>query len=391
MRSTSKVLPSMAAALVLASLSAPAALAQWTIQPSPNPEGAPVAELDSVSCTSDGSCMAVGYYSPNGTVEQTLAERWDGSSWTILSTPNRPGGADILSGVSCAAPESCVAVGLYVTTTSVRALAETWDGHAWIIRHTPSPAARAVVNLRSVSCSAPDSCVAVGGFTREREEAEEQPLAESWNGAHWALQAVPNPEAENGSGLQAVSCSGPEACTATGDYDYADIDQSIFAMRLSGGSWTMQRQPNPGGEEYNAENAVSCAQASACTAVGSWFTSKLETRPLVESWNGAKWSRQHARRPKGAVSAALEGVSCLGGSSCTAVGTWTASEYGNPSLTLAEGWNGEGWTLQETPNPAGSQLSTLAAVDCSTGTCVAVGSYWNGSITQTLAERDPGP
>jgi hypothetical protein len=375
------------AALALAAAAAPPATAQWTIQPSPDPEGASSASLSAVSCAADGSCMAVGTYSPNGTSQYTLAERWDGSSWTIVNTPNPPGGAGILYGVSCPAPGSCIAVGLSVSGAHVHALAETWNGRKWVIRSTPAPAPGSIVSLHSVSCTSPDSCTAVGGFTKARESAEEQPLAESWNGTRWTIEPTPNPEAENGSSLKAVSCSASDACTAAGDYDYFDVDQKIFAMRFDGTTWTMQRQPNPGGEHLNADTSISCSEPSACISVGSWLTVELEPRPLAESWNGVKWVRQATPHPKHAVSAALEGVSCLSGSHCTAVGGWSANAQGNPDFTLAEQWNGESWKVQETPNPSGAQHSTLVGIDCSAGPCVAVGNSSNGSVTQTLVER----
>src|SRR6266699_1498526 len=92
--------------------------------------------------------------------------------------------------------------------------------------------------------------------------------------------------------LTGVSCTAAAACTAGGIYDYADVDQSIFAMLLAGSTWAIEEQPNPRGENVNADNAVSCSGASACTVVGSWLTRELETRPLAEGWNGTAWVRQ---------------------------------------------------------------------------------------------------
>jgi hypothetical protein len=384
---SSVLAPVAALSFAVAASGASAEAGRWEIQPSPDPAGATSASLSAVSCAVDGSCMAVGRYSPNGSSEYSLAERGDGIAWTIVSTPNPAGTNDVLSGVSCPEPRSCRAVGVSVSSSRVHALAEAWNGRKWVLQSTPSPAPGSFASLNSISCTAPDSCTAVGGFTKATENAQEEPLAEHWDGTNWAIQPTPNPEAENGSALRGVSCTAPDACTAGGNYDYFDIDQKIFAMRWNGAKWMMETQRNPGGEHQNAENAVSCTSSSACTSVGSWLNLELETRPLAEGWNGAGWIRQSPSHPHGAKSTALDGVSCLSSASCATVGDWSASTQGNPTLTLAEQWNGASWKLASTPNPTGAQFSTLSGVDCPAATCVAVGDSYNGSVTQTLVER----
>jgi hypothetical protein len=48
-------------------------------------------------------------------VEQTLIESWNGSKWSVVSSPN-PAGVPQLLAVSCATTTSCAAAG--DTTTS---------------------------------------------------------------------------------------------------------------------------------------------------------------------------------------------------------------------------------------------------------------------------------
>jgi hypothetical protein len=42
-----------------------------------------------------------------------LVERWDGSSWVIVDSPNRTAGANYLGSVTCAAPSACWTVGYH--------------------------------------------------------------------------------------------------------------------------------------------------------------------------------------------------------------------------------------------------------------------------------------
>jgi hypothetical protein len=139
------------------------------------PEAAVVAGWDdflyAVSCASSTYCVAVGSMSPEGIGwSSTLIEVWDGSSWSIVASPNIASGTDgpgqlgggILSAVSCTSPEACVAVGYgsggidpnglsYPTLVVV----ETWDGSNWSLTPTPSPVepdGGGQAMLSSISC-----------------------------------------------------------------------------------------------------------------------------------------------------------------------------------------------------------------------------------------------
>jgi hypothetical protein len=58
-------------------------------------------------------------------VDVTLAERWNGSSWAIQSTPNPTGArSNILYGVSCPSTTACTAVGDYKSSRLIKTLAE---------------------------------------------------------------------------------------------------------------------------------------------------------------------------------------------------------------------------------------------------------------------------
>jgi hypothetical protein len=63
--------------------------------------------LLSVSCPSDSDCVAVGVYSSGGTV----VERWNGSNWALVASPDRSNTVSALLGVSCTSATNCLAVG----------------------------------------------------------------------------------------------------------------------------------------------------------------------------------------------------------------------------------------------------------------------------------------
>jgi len=104
----------------------------WTMQPTPNPAQTQGSSLAGVSCTSASSCSAVGQYQSSNLSTfgalQTLVEVWDGTAWTLRSTPNPSPVQDLLSGVSCGANQECTAVGQAEDTGGVPStLIETGD------------------------------------------------------------------------------------------------------------------------------------------------------------------------------------------------------------------------------------------------------------------------
>ena len=380
--------------LTLLPLSVPAAApapsgGTWTIQPSPNQPGAASSQLDSVSCVKGGSCAAVGtYFTGTGVPEHqfTLALERTGTTWAREPTPAIKGvGYSVLNGVSCTSASSCIEVGFTVgakrLSPPIHTLAERWNGTSWTVQAMP---ALNNVSMNGVSCPAPAFCLAVGG----QAKGGGSPLAEVWNGKSWSQLTAPNPHAENGSAFTSVHCVAVSKCEVTGDFDYADVAQSVFAYALNGTTWTAQKQVNPVGQEINSDAGVSCTSTSACTSVGSWTNTGALS--LAERWNGTSWSRQAVPHPPNSVTDSLAGVSCTAAAACTAVGESATNLNAFPSTTMAMTWNGTSWQLAATPNRAGTS-NELSGVSCTTPTtCVAVGSSLNFPSGATLVEVSSG-
>jgi hypothetical protein len=143
--------------------------------------------------------VAVGASSANTTgVGSTLVEAWDGTSWSIQSTPRATGIGDAFNNVSCTSTASCVATGYHFAPGDAGAqltLVESWDGSAWSIVPSPSPSGTRN-NLQDVSCSSPTSCLAVGWhYDAIGDPGNQQTLVESWNGSAWTVVPSPNLDA----------------------------------------------------------------------------------------------------------------------------------------------------------------------------------------------------
>lgn len=138
----------------------------WSMQIALTPSGASSAALDSVACVSAADCVAVGQISlPDGSV-LPLSEIWDGSAWRIVPTPApaadepaRP--ADVFTRVSCTSAAFCLATGTRHTAAGrPLSFAERWDGSTWTVVAPPFGSTYAVPN--GVSCPTANRCQAVG-------------------------------------------------------------------------------------------------------------------------------------------------------------------------------------------------------------------------------------
>ena len=140
----------------------------WTIQATPGPASN---SFNAVSCTAVSACEAVGQALGTNDEPVPLAEAWNGTSWTIQSAAdpaNSQSGS--LASVSCTSVGSCTAVGQYASGTppnfgEPQTLAEVWDGTTWTIPATPDPSSAAQNILSSVSCGATAACTAAGLYS----------------------------------------------------------------------------------------------------------------------------------------------------------------------------------------------------------------------------------
>jgi len=186
----------------------------WTAVPSPAPAGAIESALLSISCASSRSCLAVGDYLNGKSTELTLAEAWNGSKWSLVPSPDRSGvtGSE-LAAVSCTRATSCEAVGdSFNSTGNSATLAERWNGTSWSIAASPNSPGGSEDVLTGVSCLSLSHCTAVGDYAALNGTSP--PLIENWNGTAWKLVAGATGNGE----LDSVACTGGSACVAVGSY-----------------------------------------------------------------------------------------------------------------------------------------------------------------------------
>lgn len=330
-----------------------------------------------------GAGVAIG--STGGAVAKSGALRLSLASVSAVQTN------DLLNAVSCAARRDCMAVGEINNPPGggENMLAERWDGRRWLLQRLPTPPKLTVDQLNGISCPSIRMCLAVGIYFHASRHGvgigfhawgPGLPLAERWNGRRWSIQHPVNLGgwARDGGGvtwLNAVSCATATDCTAVGSYfgPTSYPGAGTLTEHWNGKRWSVQKTPTS--DDSNASlSSVSCPSLTSCVAVGG-----TQKRPVAERWTGTRWSRVRIPEPAQSTDALLTAVDCASVRACIAVGAFTTHRVvpGTPVAVtgMADRWNGKTWTVRRIRALTGHGLdSGASSVSCaSTHVCMAVG------------------
>lgn len=429
---------------------------EWSIQETKTPTGAKSSSLSGISCASSEACTAVGRYVNSSSVEAPLAERWNGKEWLIQETKTpAEATASSLGGVSCTSSTECTAVGYYKNSSSTdETLAERWNGTAWSIQPTPNPASgkegpnNEGNRLFGVSCTSSTACTAVGSYfivtgKPSKNSGTEYTVAEKWNGTEWSVQTTINPggtENNEQNGLLGISCTSSTACTAVGYYQQgAGVGNlEVLGERWNGTTWTVVGVPGPSQPLHSWResylDAVSCTEATVCTAVGNNLGALLgelaprvgfaerefmpsatteaatgvtefeatlngsvnpagiETKYYFEYGETMSYGKRTAEASAGSGTISVKESQAITGLTAGTLYHFRIVASNSMKTTYGEDRTFTtampSWRITSTPNPNETSNSYLFGVSCtSSSACSAMGEYGSGSTAKPLAER----
>jgi hypothetical protein len=222
-----------------------------------------------------------------------------------------------------------------------------------------------------------------------------QTLTQHWNGSAWTVIPSPGHTMVN-SVLDGVTVAGTKQAWAVGTAGCPADQSRTLTEHWNGASWSIVRSPNGGvtGNHFSTLQAVTAISPSDVWAVGGQAGIRNHmpvTVPLIEHWNGARWSIVPS--PKAAVGV-LESVSATSASDVWAVG---AGQQSGQS-TVALHFDGSSWTLVAVPTPPGTSGGLFAVKALSAADAWAVGEsfptaggngkiltdHWNGTSWQVV-------
>lgn len=321
--------------------------------------------LRSVACTSNGSCVAVGYYEFSVTTPVVVKERrgtWgDGVQAPLPANaatshdPNHPNAGGYLSLVSCSSGSDCTAVGSYTNKDA------EYGYYGWFLSASGGTQTASMAQLPAdaatygqperagtspffgfagLSCPRGGYCTAAGGY--EGVHGGERGVIFTQTPSGWArgtnpplpANAGPNPGSPNEfeNPLASLSCAATSNCAATGWYVDRSGQRRGLLLSEAHGRWKATELVLPAGAARNSTpilGQVTCTSRGNCVAIGDYASgvgNAVRTYGLIVVERGGRWGRAiRAALPANASKtshAFLNAISCASATRCTVVGDY---------------------------------------------------------------------
>lgn len=292
----------------------------WNIVQSPNPLVDIQSVLYSVSGKSANDVWAVGS-SHNGRLpSRTLITHWDGTQWSIVPSPSPDTQFNELRGVTAISANDVWAVGYRggtKTETPIETFIVHWDGVRWL--QVPSPNIPGGANqLFGITAIAANDIWAVG-------VAGGAPLTMRWNGTAWTVVPVSRDSGLSSEKLNAVSGAASNDMWAVGDGKGIFNNQTFATIRhWNGARWSEKvcraasGSNPPEGYEGGGPDAYFTGVAAAASN-DVWAVGVRGSGPMILHWDGQAWTAvSHPRAFPN--SATLRAVTISSGGNAWSVG-----------------------------------------------------------------------
>jgi hypothetical protein len=305
-----------------------------------------------------------GIFTSSG--QQTLAEHFNGTSWSVVPTPS-PTSNSFFSGVAAAASYDVWAVG--------NSLIEHWNGSSWSV--VPSPTG---TRLNGVTAPASNNAWAVGDETNSGNA-----VVEHWDGTSWSIVSSP---AFTGVGLSAVSADSPNDVWAVGTASFAAGAPFTgpAVLHWNGQTWSLL-------PAANTNAGVTLLAVTALSPTNVWAAGNTYVRvpnsvppgthpvpvAMVEQWDGTSWSSlPNSSSENKNLGSVLSGIAAVSPNEVWAVGTDNSA-----TATLVEQWDGTSLKIVNSPNPGNGLNELMGVTALSDGTVAAVGTQSSSTTGQT--------
>jgi len=248
---------------------------KWSVVPSPSP--GQLSGLSSVRAVSANDVWAVGLYYNNAGNSQTLIEHWNGQKWRIVPSPS-PGLTDNgLGGLTIVSAQDIWAAGAQSSDqqNTLQTLIERWDGKTWSVVPSPSPAPL-YNSLGGMTAISANDVWAVGVV--EGSNFVQSTLAEHWDGNSWKVEPTPD-VGSLGNLLSDVSAIGTAVWAVGYYYSTPELTRTLIE-RWDGKRWSVVRSRNPS-KEFNQLGSITNI-SNALWSVG-YFGNSNVAHTLVES------------------------------------------------------------------------------------------------------------
>jgi hypothetical protein len=326
---------------------------KWAVQAHPTITGAVSVTLLGAVATSATNAWAVGWYD-NGSTGHSVAVQWNGASWVQKTVPAPSTHGDFLAAIGATSAGSAWAVGYYEDASqNLHTLIERWNGSTWSIQTSPDQG-NSYNKLTSVTAIS-DTNVWAFGYAGN-STGPERNLALHWNGVKWSLATVPM-KGTGDNELIGSDATAAKDVWAVGDA-YYNSEQHTLALHKTSTGWHTVSMPNLTGG-YEIVRGV-----AAVTATNAWAIAIHETSTAAKAhvmhWNGTSWATKSLPSPN-SYGDNDRAILALSASDVWIVGNGT---NGSHTQTLVIHYDGSKWTIQPSDNAStyDEALWAIAAV-----------------------------
>jgi len=244
-------------------------------------------DLRDLDVLAENNIWAVGSHTEGQVV--TAVEHWDGTAWNLVASPNPGAGENALNGVTAVAADDIWAVGYYqvakkTSDAAFKTMAQHWNGSSWTVVSSPNVGVQSNT-LASVDAVATDDVWAVG-YHYVAGTVERKTLIEHWNGASWSVVPSPDPGMLSDA-LLSVNAVAANDVWATG-YQSDGDGYAPLMLHWDGSSWSEV----PVGTISSQETVLTSVQMNSSTSgwAAGYQLEGSQMQPFVARWNGTAWS-----------------------------------------------------------------------------------------------------
>ena len=187
---------------------------QWNVVPSPNP-GSTFYSQGEARAVSANDIWSVGNAVNNNGVFHTLIQHWNGTKWSIVPSPNVGSNNNFLNSVTTVSANDVWAVGTSTNNSkNDRTLTMHWDGTQWSVVSSPNVGSQ-TNDLFEVGAASANDIWTVGQYLNNSNVS--LTLIQHWDGSKWKI--VPSPNFDLGNNiLQGLTVISTNDVWAVGEY-----------------------------------------------------------------------------------------------------------------------------------------------------------------------------
>lgn len=335
-----------------------------------------------LAVVSPSNIWAVGSNPMGNNRAQTVTRHWNGSSWTLVPSPNPSPEYSSLSHVAATANRAW-ATGAKGDATGVNQVFTLyWNGTDWQV--VPVPHKGDFVNVRSVTAISDEEAWIAGIYLDKNGPPSQKSgtFVDRWDGSAWQPMSSP-------SGIAGIKAIGPGNLWAVGSqYTVGQSSRSMpFIVHWDGSSWAIIPSV-PGSLDDSALYTLADVGVNDIWATGQQWKQKPRDdgtteyygyEILLEHWDGNRWSVVPAPSVDG-YDSNLGHLVGIGHNDVWAVGSASPRQQGQPFLDIFLHWDGSKWKVETQPKLPDYPDSGITWLDAATdGTLWAVAHVGRGA------------